>query len=183
MASQCNSTEGEESEVLSPPPFDQPPSCVYSESLPHSIHNHTHVQISGWHVVGAALESPTTFRVWYFTPTRPIPHTNSSSKASSSAPSPLFRLHKTLPFTCASGTEASALVQCVRQGAAWHGKQSPPQVVAVINPKSGQGRYASGSAATPVNKLLQGRHCSCMQMTCVPYQGLQSLLTCIWCSE
>ena len=93
-------------------------------------------QLSGWHVVGAALESPNSFRVWYFTPTKPI----TSSSKSSSSPAPKFKLHKTLPFTCASGSEASALVQCVRQAAVWQGRQAPPQVVAVINPSSGQGR-------------------------------------------
>lgn len=94
------------------------------------------MQISGWHVVGAALDSPNSFRVWYFTPARPITRSSSSS----TGPSPKFKLHKTLPFVCASGSEATALVQTVRQAAAWHGRQAPPQVVAVINPSSGQGR-------------------------------------------
>jgi hypothetical protein len=92
-------------------------------------------------VVGAALESPNSFRVWYFTPTKPIAPSSSSS---SSRPHPRFKLHKTLPFTCASGSEATALVQCVRQAAAWHGRPSAPRLLAVINPKSGQGRWVGG---------------------------------------
>lgn len=90
------------------------------------------LQISGWHVVGAALESPNSFRVWYFSPPdKPEP---------SSAAAPPFKLHKTLPFVCSSGTEASSVVQRVRQCAAWHSKDKPPRVVAIINPHSGRGK-------------------------------------------
>jgi hypothetical protein len=98
------------------------------------------LQLPGCKVVGAALEGPKSFRVWYFTPTKPITHSSSSS--SSSAPYPKFKLRKSLPFACDSGSEATALVQCVRQAAAWQGRQAPPRVLAVINPMSGQGRYA-----------------------------------------
>jgi hypothetical protein len=92
-------------------------------------------------VVGAALESPNSFRVWYFTPTKPIPPSSSSSKQPGSRPHPRFKLQKTLLFSCASGSEATALVQSVRQAAAWHGRPAAPRVLAVINPKSGQGRW------------------------------------------
>lgn len=102
-------------------------------------------------MVGAALDSPNSFRVWYCTPAKPILSTSSgsssnskagtgNSSSSSSGHPPKFKLHKTLPFACATGTEASALVQLVRQAAAWHGRATPPRVVAIINPKSGQGR-------------------------------------------
>eukprot|EP00879_Flechtneria_rotunda_P031672 GHRR01034623.1.p1 GENE.GHRR01034623.1~~GHRR01034623.1.p1 ORF type:complete len:177 (+),score=60.27 GHRR01034623.1:702-1232(+) len=53
---------------------------------------------------------------------------------------PRFRLHKTLPLECSTGSEASSLVQQIRQAAAWCGKEKPPRVLAIINPKSGQGR-------------------------------------------
>lgn len=98
-------------------------------------------------MVGAALESPNSFRVWYFTPTKPILPSSSSSnsKQPGSRPHPRFKLQKTLPFSCASGSEATALVQSVRQAAAWHGRQSAPRILAVINPKSGQGRWVVAS--------------------------------------
>jgi hypothetical protein len=84
--------------------------------------------------VGAALESPTSFRVWYYS--QRSKHKAGNAAAAATA----FKLCKTLPFVCASGTEAQALVQRVRQGAAWHGKDKPPRVLAIINPSSGRGK-------------------------------------------
>jgi sphingosine kinase len=87
-------------------------------------------------VVGAALESPVSFRVWWCSTEKK----SSRASSSSSRVSPRVQLHKTLPFACATGSEASACVQRVRQGAAWQGRDSAPRVAAIINPISGQGR-------------------------------------------
>eukprot|EP00878_Enallax_costatus_P029883 GHUV01032449.1.p1 GENE.GHUV01032449.1~~GHUV01032449.1.p1 ORF type:complete len:254 (+),score=58.01 GHUV01032449.1:465-1226(+) len=95
---------------------------------------HTKQQIIGWHVVGAALESPNTLRIWYFTPPK------NSSSSSSDTEAPRFKLCKTPPYVCSSGSEATALVERVRQAAAWRGRDKPPRIVAVINPSSGQGK-------------------------------------------
>lgn len=98
---------------------------------------HLQQQVPGCNVVGAALESPTSFRVWYYTQ-------RSKAKAGSdaAAAAPAFKLRKTLPFVCASGTEAQALVQRVRQGASWHGRGKPLRLLAIINPSSGRGKSA-----------------------------------------
>jgi hypothetical protein len=93
--------------------------------------------VPGWNVVGAALESPTSFRVWYYSQSS---KSKASNAAAAAAAAPAFKLCKTLPFVCASGTEAQALVQRVRQAAAWHGKDKPPRVLAIINPSSGRGK-------------------------------------------
>jgi hypothetical protein len=71
--------------------------------------------------------------VWYYSQ-------RSKTKAGNAAAAPAFKLRKTLPFVCASGTEAQALVQRVRQGASWHGRDKPPRVLAIINPSSGRGK-------------------------------------------
>jgi hypothetical protein len=114
--------------------------------------------------VGAALEGPKSFRVWYFVPTKPIANNSSSSSSSSSAPYPKFKLRKSLPFACDSGSEATALVQCVRQAAAWQGRQAAPRVLAVINPMSGQGRCAwldamSVASHVPASLPWMPEHC------------------------
>jgi hypothetical protein len=92
------------------------------------------MQVPGWNVVGAALESPTSFHVWYYS------QRSKPTAGSDAAAAPTFKLRKTLPFVCASGTEAQALVQRVRQGASWQGRDKPPRVMAIINPSSGRGK-------------------------------------------
>lgn len=156
--------------------------AVASGSTPYSPHTGlccSCLQISGWHVVGAALESPNSFRVWYCTPTQPIPPSSSSSSTKpGSTPHPRFKLQKTLPFTCSSGSEATALVQAVRQAAAWHGRQAAPRVLAVINPKSGQGRCALAARRLGASILLITTSSSQLQVLyCMPVFGMDSLCT------
>ncbi|KAF8071183.1 FKBP16-3 [Scenedesmus sp. PABB004] len=79
------------------------------------------LHIPGWRVVGAALDSPLSFRVWHYEP---------QQRGAPAAPH--FRLARTAPLHAASGSEAAALVERVRAAAAWRGRDKPPRAVAII---------------------------------------------------
>lgn len=89
------------------------------------------LQIPDHCVVGAALESPSSFRVWYCTP---------SNHRSPSEAGPKYTLRKTAAYTCRSGQTAVQLVAQIRQSASWWGREQPPRLLAIVNPKSGQGK-------------------------------------------
>jgi hypothetical protein len=81
-------------------------------------------------VVGAALDSPSSLRVWYCSEVNP----------GTAATAPRYQLRKTPPFVAGSSADAHALVQQVRRGACWWGREAAPRAVVVLNPASGQGR-------------------------------------------
>ena len=87
------------------------------------------LQIFGHQIVGAALDSPTSFQVWYCTEVSPKGNA-----------APRFKLRRSKPYVANSGSEATELVNKIRQAACWHGKDQPPRLFVIVNPSSGQGK-------------------------------------------
>ncbi|EFJ51464.1 diacylglycerol kinase [Volvox carteri f. nagariensis] len=92
-----------------------------------------HQVIPADQLLGARLESPCTLTVWFATP-----HTARMGCVTKH----LFRVRQTPRFEASDPLAASELVARVRRAASWWGRDTPPHVAAIINPKAGRGGAA-----------------------------------------
>ncbi|KAK9805531.1 hypothetical protein WJX72_003548 [[Myrmecia] bisecta] len=92
------------------------------------------LQLAAQDIVGATVRKSTSFIVWYC-PAKALKPGQSIRK-----------LRKSPAYQCSSAAEAENIVQRLRSAAAWKGAAQPRRIVAIVNPKSGQGKSAKNFA-------------------------------------
>ncbi|KAG2438711.1 hypothetical protein HXX76_005257 [Chlamydomonas incerta] len=82
------------------------------------------------HLIGAKLETPCRFSVWWAKP-----YTSRTGCVTKHR----FKACHSTRFETADTVAAQALVEHLRRHASWWGRASPPHVAAIVNPVSGKG--------------------------------------------
>eukprot|EP00198_Chlamydomonas_reinhardtii_P003707 XP_001693043.1 diacylglycerol kinase [Chlamydomonas reinhardtii] len=86
--------------------------------------------IPGAHLIGAKLETPCRFTVWWAQP-----YTSRTGCVTKHR----FKACHSTRFETPDTVAAQALVEYLRRRASWWGRASPPHVAAIVNPVSGKG--------------------------------------------